>query len=220
MPLQIEHEGKTITVFTQEDVDKEVAGLKHTNEALKAEKVEAQAKATEAKELARQHEEALAKAQGDTAKLQEIADQREREKSEAVELERKRFSDLLAMTKQEKVTNYIDSLLDELKPVDAVRRKQLKKLLKADFDFDVDIEKGEFKVSGENVTDKDSLIKFVSESQDYHGFLAGSGSIGGGATGGQASGVGRKALKDMSETERVQFKIEDPNGFAAALLKK
>jgi hypothetical protein len=48
------------------------------------------------------------------------------------------------------------------------------------FDFDVDIEKGEFKVSGENVTDKDSLIKFVSESQDYHGFLAGSGSIGGG----------------------------------------
>jgi hypothetical protein len=217
MPLQIEHEGKTITVFLQEDVDKEVAGLKHTNEALKAEKVEVQGKLTEAKELARQHEEALAKAQGDTAKLQEIADQREREKADAVEQERKRYSDLLNMTKQEKITNYIDGLLDELKPADAVRRKQLKKLLKVDFEFDIDIDKGEFKVRGEGVTDKTSLLRYVNESEDYQGFLAASGATGGGATGGNASGAGRKSLKQMTEAERLKFKTEDPNGFAAAL---
>jgi hypothetical protein len=104
-----------------------------------------------------------------------------------------------------------------LKPADAVRRKQLKKLLKVDFEFDIDIDKGEFKVRGEGVTDKTSLLRYVNESEDYQGFLAASGATGGGATGGNASGAGRKPLKQMTEAERLKFKTEDPNGFAAAL---
>jgi small-conductance mechanosensitive channel len=217
MPFKIEREGKEITVWTQDEVDQEVKGLKITNENLKAEKSELAEKMREAKELASKHEEDLAKARGDTEKLQQIAEQREAEKRQAVEDERKRFSDLLNMTKQEKITNFIDSILDEVKTADNTRRKQLKKLLKVDFDFDVDIEKGEFSVRGDNVTSKDDLIRTLRESDEYAGFLAGSGSTGGGATGGNVSGAGRKPLNQMTESERLQFKQDDPVAFAAAL---
>jgi small-conductance mechanosensitive channel len=209
MPFEIEHEGKKLTVWTQEEVDQEVKGLKVTNENLKAEKTELAEKMREAKELASKHEEDLAKAKGDTEKLQQIAEQREAEKRQAVEDERKRFSDLLNMTKQEKITNFIDSILDEVKTADNTRRKQLKKLLKVDYEFDVDIEKGEFKVRGDNVATRDDLIRTLKESDEYKSFLAGSGATGGGATGGTTSGVGKK-FNELSGAELKELRSSDP----------
>ena len=62
--MQIEHEGKTITVYTEAEVEAriadEVKGLKITNQNLKAEKEELQDKQREASEKTRQAEEAQA----------------------------------------------------------------------------------------------------------------------------------------------------------------
>jgi len=199
MPFEIEHEGKTITVWKQEEVDQEVAGLKVTNENLKAEKKEVSDKLAESKESYRELEEAKAKAEGDNETLKRLADEREAEKRQAVEDERKKFADLLNMTKQEKITNYIDSILDEVKPVDATRRKQLKKLLKVDFEFDVDIEKGEFTVRGESVASVDDLKRVITESEEYQGFIAGYGATGGGSAGSQGAGAPQNGSESTAD---------------------
>ena len=68
MPMQIEHEGQTITVWTQEEVDQETKGLKITNQNLKDEKSELADKLKEAKETAQNTEIELATAQGDKGK--------------------------------------------------------------------------------------------------------------------------------------------------------
>lgn len=212
MPFEIEHEGKKITVWSQDEVDSEIKGLKVTNENLKAEKKDLSDKVAEAKETARELEEAKAKAEGDNETLRRIADEREAEKRQAVEDERKKFSDLLNMTKKEKIDNFITSILDEVKPADAIRAKHLRKLLKADFEFDVDLEKGEFTVRGDNVTSADDLKRALREGEDYAYFLAGSGATGGGATGGKPSGGGKK-WSEMTEKERLQLKQENPVEF-------
>lgn len=212
MPMQVEHEGKTITVWTEAEVEAEVKGLKVTNENLKAEKKELSDKVRDAKEQVRELEEGKAKAEGDNETLRRIAEEREAEKRQAVEDERKKFSDLLSMTKREKIDNFITSILDEVKPADATRAKHLRKLLRADFEFDVDLEKGEFTVRGDNVTSADELKKALREGEDYQYFLAGSGATGGGATGGKPSGAGKK-WSEMSEKERLQLKQDNPAEF-------
>lgn len=217
MPFDIEREGKTITVWTEAEVEQEVKGLKVTNENLKAEKKELADKLGDAKESARELEEAKAKAEGDNATLQRLAEEREAEKREAVEAERKRFADLLNTTKKEKVDNYLNDLVADLKPVDAIRAKQLKKLLKADYEFDFDLDSGEFKVSGDGVATADDLKRIVNEGEEYSSFLAGSAATGGGSTGSKGTGVARKPMAEMTQAERLQFKQEDPEGFRKAL---
>lgn len=217
MPFTVEKDGKEITVWTQEEVDTEVKGLKVTNENLKAEKKELSEKLSESKETARELEEGKAKAEGDNETLRRIAEEREAEKRQAVEDERKKFSELLNTTKKEKIDNYLNDLVTDLKPVDAVKAKHLKKLLKADYEFDFDLEKGEFKVMGEKATNSDELKKLVKESEEYRSYLLGSGATGGGATGGNSSGVARKPLAEMTQEERLKFKEEDPEGFRQTL---
>lgn len=212
MPMQIEHEGKTITVYTQDELDAEVKGLQVTNENLKAEKKELADKVRHAKEQVRELEEAKAKAEGDNETLRRIAEEREAEKRQAVEDERKKFSDLLNMTKKEKVENFITSLLDEVKPADATRAKHLRKLLKADFEFDVDLEKNEFTVRGENVTSAEELKRLIMEGEEYEYYLADSGATGGGATGGKPSGVGSK-WADFTPAELSEIRKSDPGRY-------
>lgn len=217
MPFKIERDGKEITVWTQEEVDAEVKGLKVTNENLKAEKKDLGDKLTESKETARVLEEGKAKAEGDNETLRRIAEEREAEKRQAVEDERKKFSELLSTTKKEKIDNFLNELVSDLKPVDSVRAKHLKKLLKSDYEFDFDLEKGEFKVMGDKATNSEELKKWVKESEEYRSYLLGSGATGGGATGGNSSGVARKPLSEMSQEERLKFKEEDPTGFRQSL---
>lgn len=212
MPFDVEHNGKTIKVWSQEEVDAEVKGLKVTNENLKAEKLEATDKLKEAKESVRQSEEAKAKAEGDNVALTRIAEEREAEKRQAVDDERKKFSDLMSMTKKEKVDNFITSILDDVQTADDISRKHLRKLLRADYEFDVDLEKGEFKVTGENVNNADDLKKLLSEGDEYRRYLAGSGASGGGATGGRPSGAGKK-WSDMTEKEHVELYKRNPDEY-------
>lgn len=213
MPFEVERDGKTIKVWTQDEVDAEVKGLKVTNDNLKAEKQDALDKAREAKEAARQAEEAKAKAEGDNEALQRIADEREAEKRQAVEDERKKFSDLLNMTKKEKVDNFLTSILDDVQTADDISRKHLRKLLKADYEFDVDLEKGEFSVQGEGVASVDDLRKMLREGDEYRRYLAGSGSSGGGATGSKGTGGAYKKPEEYSEAERVAMYKDNPDQF-------
>lgn len=212
MPMEIEHEGQTIKVWTEKDLENEVKGLKITNENLKAEKQEALDKLKESKELVREVEEAKAKAEGDNDTLRRIADEREAEKRQAVEDERKKFADLLNMTKKEKIDNFLTGILDEIKPADATSAKHLRKLLKADYEFDFDFDSQEYKVTGEGVTSPEDLKRILTEGDEYKRYLAGSGATGGGAAGGNASGVG-KNWSDMTEKERLELKQSNPTEF-------
>lgn len=212
MPLEIEHEGQTIKVWTEQELDNEVKGLKITNENLKTEKQEALDKLKELKELVRQAEEAKAKAEGDNETLRRIADEREAEKRQAVEDERKKFADLLSMAKKEKIDNFLTGILDEIRPADVISAKHLRKLLKADYEFDFDFDSQQYKVTGEGVTSLEDLKRVLTEGSEYKRYLAGSGATGGGAAGGHASGVG-KNWSEMTEKERLELKQNNPTEF-------
>lgn len=209
MPFEIEHEGKTVKVWTEEEVDSEVKGLKVTNENLKAEKQEASDKLKEAKEATRQAEEAKAKAEGDNEALQRIADEREAEKRQAVEDERKKFSDLLNMTKKEKITNKLNEFVNEV-GAGGTRNEDLRDLLKSRFEFDFDVEKGEFVVKGDGVSSIDDLKKAVTGGDRYKSYLAGSGATGGGATGSRSTGGADKKFNEYSGAELKAIKDADP----------
>lgn len=211
MPFTIEHEGKNVEVWTKEEVDSEVRGLKITNENLKAEKQEAIDKLKSSKEEFRTLEEAKAKSDGDNETLRRIAEEREAEKRQAVEDERKRYSDLLNMTKKEKIDNFINGIVEDLKPADAIKGKHLKALLKSEYQFDVDIEKGQFTVTGNSATNADELKKFISGSQDYQYLLSGSGASGGGAAGSKGAGVPVKKFNEYNGAELMQIKRDDPD---------
>ena len=213
MPFEIEKDGKTIKVWTAEEVEAEVKGLKVTNENLKAEKQEALDKAKEAKEQVREAEEAKAKAEGDNETLRRIAEEREGEKRQAVEEERKKFSDLLTMTKKEKIDNFLTKILDDVKTADDTARKHLRKLIRSDYEFDFDLDKGEFKVTGDGVTSAEDLKKVLSESGEYKRYLAGSGANGGGATGGKPSGAGTKKFNEYSGSELSAIRRENPQEY-------
>jgi hypothetical protein len=212
MPFEIEHEGKKIKVWTQEEVDSEVKGLKVTNDNLKAEKQDVSEKLKEAKESVRQSEEATAKAQGDNAALTRIAEEREADKRQAVEDERKKFNDLMSTTKKEKVDNFITSILDGVQTVDDISRKHLRKLLRADYEFDYDFDKSEFTVTGDKVHNADDLKKVLSDGEEYRRYMAGSGATGGGATGGRPTGAGKK-WSDMTEKEHVELYKRNPDEY-------
>lgn len=211
MPFNVEHDGKTIKVWSEEEVEDHVKGLKVTNENLKAEKQEAIDKLKASKDEFRTLEEAKAKSDGDNDTLRRIAEEREAEKRQAVEDERKRYSDLVNITKKEKIDNFINDIVAELKPADSVKAKHLKTLLKSSYEFDVDIEQGAFKVTGDSVTNADDLKRFVSESPDYSYLLSGSGASGGGAAGSKGTGVPVKKFNEYSGAELVALKRDDPD---------
>ena len=210
MPFEIERDGKKVTVYTQDELDAEVKGLKVTNDNLKAEKKEMQDKMAELKETSRQLEEAKAKAEGDTETQRRLAEEREAEKRQLVEEERKKFSDLLSMTKREKIENYLNDLVAELKPADSTRAAHLKKLLKASYEFDVDLESQQFKVTGDKVASAEDLKRLVTSSDEYSYLLASSGATGGGATGGKPSGAGMKKFNEYTGAELSQLRQANP----------
>ena len=212
MPLKIEHEGKTITVFTEQEVEQEVKGLKVTNENLKAEKKELSDKLAESKESSRLLEEAKAKAEGDNVTLQRLAEERETEKRQAVEDERKRFNDLLNMTKQEKVSNAVNDLITKL-GAGGTKNEDLRDLVKSRYRFDYDMETGAVKVDGEGVKSVEDLEKAIRSSGRYDAYLAGSKATGGGATGGSGAGATSKKFGEMTGAELSALRHENPQEY-------
>lgn len=212
MPITITHEGQEIVVYTKSEVEAEVQGLKVTNQNLKDEKKGLADKLTEQKEAVRAAEEAKAKAEGDSETLRRLADEREAEKMAAIEEERGKFAKLVEASKRDKVSAKLSELVSDLKPADAARAKQLAKLIRSDYTFDVDMDTGDVQVTGEGVANLTDLKTRIESNPDYSHFLAGSGATGGGSTGGTPSGVG-KAFKDMNDAERIALKKSNPAEF-------
>ena len=212
MPITITHEGQEIVVYTQSEVDAEVQGLKVTNQNLKDEKKGLADKLAEQKEAVRAAEEAKAKAEGDSETLRRLAEERDAEKRAAIEEERAKFAKLVEASKRDKVSAKLGELVAELKPADAARAKQLAKLIRSDYTFDVDMDTGDVSVTGEGVANLADLKGRIENNPDYSHFLAGSGATGGGSTGGTTSGAG-KPFHEMNDAERIALKKSSPAEF-------
>jgi hypothetical protein len=200
MPFKVEHEGKEIEVWTTEEVDNEVKGLKITLDNIKGEKGELSDKLKEAKELARQAEEAKAKAEGDKATLERLQKEREDEN-------REKYTRLVSETKNEKITNSLNEIINKY-GAGGQHNEDLRDLLKTRMKFDYDIESREFTVNGEGVSSISDLEKVITSGR-YDAYLKSSGSSGGGSQGGKGAGsaktVSRSQFDEMSQADRSAF---------------
>lgn len=201
MPMQIEHEGQTLTVYTEDEVNQkvsdEVAGLKVTNQQLKDEKKDLSDKLKSVDEEKRQAEEDKAKRDGDYQKLEELMNSR-------LEEERRERERMLGSIKQEKVENAISDMVHRL-GAGGTKNEDLRDLIKTRFDLDYDSETGQVTVTGDGVTSLQELEKQVSESGRYDAYLAGSKASGGDAPGSQGGGAASKKPEEMTEQERVEL---------------
>lgn len=216
MPIQVEHEGQTITVYTEAEhkqaIDDEVAGLKVTNQQLKDEKRELADKIKTIDEEKRQAEEEKAKRDGDYEKLERLMAERQQE-------QREQYEKLVGDIRKEKVGSALNDVVTRL-GAGGTRNEDLRDLLKTRFEFDYDNESGKVTVSGDGITSLEQLEKTIQESGRYDAYLAGSQASGGGSPGSQGGGAAGKKLSDMSEKERIEFKQRDPEGFRQALANR
>ncbi|MBR9878676.1 MAG: hypothetical protein GYB17_04080 [Gammaproteobacteria bacterium] len=216
MPIQVEHEGQTITVYTEAEhkqaIDDEVAGLKVTNQQLKDEKRELADKIKTIDEEKRQAEEEKAKRDGDYEKLERLMAERQQE-------QREQYEKLVGDIRKEKVGSALNDVVTRL-GAGGTRNEDLRDLLKTRFEFDYDNESGKVTVSGDGITSLEQLEKTIQESGRYDAYLAGSQASGGGSPGSQGGGTAGKKLSDMSEKERIEFKQRDPEGFRQALANR
>jgi len=205
MPLQIEHEGKQLTVYTQKELDTEVAGLKTTNANLKAEKTAEIEKAREANEQKLAAEEAAAKAQGDTEALKRISEQREQEATA-------KLNEFKSTIQAEKVTNMINKVTDTLGAT-GQKKEDLEVLIKARYEFGYDMDAHAATVRGEGVSSVDDVIKVIKESGRYDAYLPGDGSTGGGSQGNNGAGASTRKFSDYTSNELVALKRTDPAAY-------
>ena len=202
MPFQTEHNGKEITVYTQEEVDKEVAGLKVTNSQLKDEKNELKTKLSESESAKLAAEEASATVSGDKEALQRISD--EREAKSRTELDALKNS-----IRDEKSTNMLNSIVTEVGAGGAAN-EDLHDLLKSRFPVGYDMDKHEHTFSGDNVTTREDLIKAITESGRYDAYLAGTGSTGGDSLGNKGAGATTKKFHEYNGAELKAIKDNNP----------
>jgi predicted nuclease with TOPRIM domain len=205
MPLKIEHDGKEITVYLQEDLDKEVAGLKITNQSLKSEKDELKSKLNEQKDEARKAIEEKAKADGDYEKLNQIMLEKQAEESD-------RYSKLIGQIKKEKVDNAVNDLVTQL-GAGGEKNEDLRDLLKSRFDFDYSQESGTVNVTGDGITSIDDLTKTVKESGRYDAYLAGNSASGSDAPGGKGTGGATKKFDEYTGSELSDLRASKPDEY-------
>lgn len=202
MPFKTEYDGKEITAYTQEDLDKEVAGLKVTNSQLKDEKTELKAKLSESESAKLAAEEASATVTGDKEALQRISD--EREAKSRTELDALKNS-----IRSEKSDNMLNSIVNEL-GAGGVMNEDLRDILKVRFSIDYDMDKHEHTFSGDNVTNMDELKKVITDSGRYDAYLAGSGSTGGDSLGSKGAGATTKKFTEYTGAELKAIKDNNP----------
>ena len=85
--------------------------------------------------------------------------------------------------------------------------------LKVRFEFDYDNDSGQVKVTGDGVNTLAELEAKVKDGARYANYLAGSKATGGGAAGGQGSGVpaGRSLTNTLAQNSRPLKKLMLPN---------
>lgn len=209
MPFTIEHEGKQVEVWTKDEVEAEVAGLKVTNKALKTEKQEALDAAKVEKERATEMELAKAKAEGDKETLERLA----KEKEDETKNQLNRLLDDIA---SEKTSGALNDVVTRL-GAGGEHNEDLRDLLKARYSFDYDHETKAVKVSGAGINSLEELESQIKDGERYARYLAGSKATGAGAAGSAGAGASNKKLSEMNDAERIEFKNRDPEGFKRAL---
>ncbi len=203
MPFKVEKDGKEIEVYTKEELDQEVAGLKVTLGNIKGEKEALESKVSAAKEEARVAEEEKARAEGDHEKLLQLQIQKQGEADE-------RLNKLVSQIKTEKVGNAISDLVTKL-GAGGQKSEDLRDLIKARFVFDYDNENGAVNVTGDGVNSIEDLQKSVKESGRYDAYIAGSSASGGGSTGQGSTGVATgKKFEEYSGAELAAIRKENP----------
>jgi chromosome segregation ATPase len=205
MPHVLEIEGKEQTLYTQQEVEDELKGLKVTNANLKTEKEELKGKLSEFKAQALGLEEEVAKAKNDKEALERIAAEREAEKD-------RKLADALGTIKKEKRENALSELVNRI-GAGGEANEDLRDLVSSRYSIDYDTDTHQLKVEGESVSSMKDLEKAITESGRYDRYLQGSQANGGGSAGSKATGVGDKKAGEMSESERVRLFRENPEKF-------
>jgi hypothetical protein len=212
MTIKVEYEGQTIEVWTQDEVDIEVKGLKITLENIKNEKTEAENKLKEHKVSSQDLEVQLATAQGDKEKAERLTGEIKADKE-------REHGELLNTIKTKEIDAGINDLVTKV-GAGGSKNEDLRDLIKVRFGFDYDLQTGEKKVSGGGVTSFAELSKLVAEDERYASYRAGSGASGGGSLGNNGSGAAivNPFKKDtLNLTEQARILREDPT--LAAQLK-
>ena len=205
MPFTTEKDGEQITVYTQKELDTEVAGLKVTLGQLKDEKAELKTKLGESETAKLTAEEATATATGDKDALQRISDEREAK----TRGENEALSNLI---KSEKNDNFINGIVNKY-GAGGASNEDLRDLLKSRFDFNYDITTHKQTVSGADVANEADLIKAITDSGRYDSYLAGTGSTGGDSQGSNSTGRATKKLSEMTATEESIFARDNPEQY-------
>lgn len=209
MPITVEHEGKQVTAYLEEEIqtkiDLEVKGLKNKNDELKSEKVKLAEKldGIEAEKL--KVEKEAAEKEGNFQKLLEM-EQAERAN------EQKKSDSLRAEVTSEKVSNAVNGLVTELGK-GGQANADLVDLLKARFTFDYDMENKVVTVAGDGISGLGDLRKHVAESGKYDSYLAGSSASGGGASNHNSGSGASKKFGEMTGAELATLRKENPRRY-------
>ena len=202
MPFTTEKDGEQITVYTQAEVDSEVAGLKVTLGQLKDEKAELKTKLGESETAKLNAEEAAAKATGDTETAKRIS----AEKDSLVQTE---LDTLKNSIRDEKSVNMLSSVVTEV-GAGGVANEDLLDLIGKRFPVGYDMDKHEHTFSGDNVTTRAELVKAITESGRYDSYLAGTGSTGGDSLGNKGAGATTKKFNEHTGAELKSIKDNNP----------
>jgi DNA repair exonuclease SbcCD ATPase subunit len=177
-----------------------IEALKRKNQELLGEKKSASQKARELEEQ---------KAQAERERMEQ--DGQHKELSEKYKTEAERYQAELADLRRgiatEKLSNKAAELAGEYAS-DTRNAKLLSKFLKDELDY-VD-----GAVVARNHASIDDLIKSMEQSGDYASLWKGKASSGGGATGQKGGSAATKKLSELSESERTELAMTEPDTFA------
>jgi flagellar biosynthesis GTPase FlhF len=197
-----EHKGKfRLDVTGIDPVDE----LKRTVTNVKRERDEAKEKARilEEQRIAAEEERLREKS--------EFKELYEREKSAAQKMKEDWEAEKAATNKEK-----IHSAALEIAAALGNKESSVKLLTREAKDYiSIDAGKIKYEIGGIEV-DKQAVMKMLLE--EYANICKSSGANGGGAAGGKNGGAGKK-LSDMTQSERLEFKKRDPEGFRRALTK-
>ena len=166
----------------------------------------------EAKEKARFLEEQRVAAEEERLREKsEFKELYEREKSAAQKMKEDWEAEKAATNKEK-----IHSAALEIAAALGDKESSVKLLTREAKDYiNIDAGKIKYEIGGIEV-DKQAVMKMLLE--EYANICKSSGANGGGAAGGKNGGAGKK-LSDMTQSERLEFKKRDPEGFRRALTK-
>ena len=208
MPFEVEKDGKTVKVYTEEELQSavadEVKGLKVTNQNLKDEKKDLADKLKAVDDEKRKAEEEKAKRDGDYEKLERLMEER-------LESERQESQKLIKQIRGEKVGSAVNDLVTKL-GAGGQKNEDLRDLLKTRFEFDYDNETGKVTVAGDGISSLEQLEKAITDSGRYDAYLAGSQASGGGSLGSRGGGAAEK-FSELNEKQRVELYRDNPEEY-------